>query len=381
MDRRGLLAGLAAGIVLARIGRGGAGTGGEMVVATQRHRLRVETLVRGLEHPWALAFLPDGRLLVTERPGRLRLLEPPDLRPSPPLPGVPEVWARGQGGLLDLALDPDFAANRLVYLSYAAAGPDGRAGTRVGRGVLEGGRLRDFAPIFVANARTATGRHFGCRLVFDRAGHLFATLGDRGHRALAQDLASHAGKVVRLWPDGSVPEDNPFVGRRDAAPEIYTYGHRNPQGMTLEPATGEVWIHEHGPQGGDEVNVLLPGANYGWPVITYGREYGTGAPIGEGTRRPDVVDPLRVWIPSIAPSGMAFYDGDLFPAWRGDLLVGALRARTLVRLPRRGRTITGEERMLTGTVGRIRDVRVGPDGAVYLLTDHRDGGLYRLVPA
>ncbi len=379
MDRRGFLAGLAAGVALVRSGAA-VGARTVSVVATERHRLRLVELARGLEHPWALAFLPDGRLLVTERPGRLRLLEPPDLRPSPPLPGVPEVWARGQGGLLDVALDPDFARNRLVYLSYAAAGADGRAGTRVGRGVLDGGRLRDFAPVFVANARTTTARHFGCRLLFDRAGRLFATLGDRGHRALAQDLASHAGKVVRLWPDGSVPADNPFVDRRDAAPEIYTYGHRNPQGMALEPGTGEVWIHEHGPQGGDEVNVLLPGANYGWPVITHGREYGTGAPIGEGTRRPDVVDPLRVWIPSIAPSGMAFYDGPLFPAWRGDLLVGALRARTLVRLPRRGRTLVGEERMLTGTIGRIRDVRVGLDGAVYLLTDHRDGGLYRLEP-
>lgn len=350
-------------------------------VESERARFRLRELARGLEHPWSLAFLPDGRLLVTERPGRLRLVERGRIL-SPPLAGVPEVWARGQGGLLDVRLDPAFADNRLVYLSYAAAGPDGRAGTRIGRGRLEEGRLADFEPIFTSNARTATGVHFGCRLLFDREGLLFATLGERGVRELAQDLSSHGGKTIRIRPDGSVPEDNPFVDRPGAMPEIWTLGHRNPQGMDMDPESGLVWVHEHGPQGGDEVNVLRKGANYGWPVVTLGREYGTGAPIGEGTHREGMEDPLWVWVPtSIAPSGMAFYAADAFPGWRGDLFVGALRAQSLVRLFRRGTQILGEERLIPGRIGRIRDVRIGPDGLLYLLTDHADGGLYRIEPA
>jgi len=384
MDRRTLLATTAAAALAAAWTRApSASSGGRVVAEVESGRVRfaVRELVRGLEHPWSLAFLPDGRLLVTERPGRLRMVEA-DFRLSPPLGGVPEVWARGQGGLLDVRLDPAFAENRLVYLSYAAEGPDGRAGTRIGRGRLEEGRLSDFAPIFVSNARTSTGLHFGCRLLFDRNGFLFATLGERGVGRLAQDPGSHGGKTIRIRPDGSVPEDNPFVGRTGAMPEIWTLGHRNPQGMDLEPETGAVWIHEHGPQGGDEVNVLKKGANYGWPVVTFGREYGTGAPIGEGTRKEGMEDPLWVWVPvSIAPSGMAFCDGKAFPDWRGDLFVGALRAQSLVHLSRRGTQILREERLIPGLIGRIRDVRMGPEGFLYLLTDHPDGGLYRIEPA
>ncbi len=385
MKRRELLRGMsalgAAAVLAPRSGHAASGARTVAVVASERHRLRVVELVRGLERPWGLAFLPDGRMLVSERPGRLRLIAPGAHRPEPPLAGLPPIWARGQGGLLDVALDPEFGANRRIYFSYSALGPDGLAGTRVARAVLAEGALRELEVIFVSNARNTSALQFGSRLAFDRAGHLYITVGDRRQRELAQDLRSHAGKVVRLWPDGRVPQDNPFVGRDDAAPEVFTYGHRNPQGLAREPESGEMWLHEHGPQGGDEVNVLIPGANYGWPVITYGREYGTGEPIGEGTRRPDVVDPLKVWTPSIAPSGMAFCDGRLFPGWRGDLLVGALRAQSLVRLPREGRRILGEERLLVGLLGRIRDVRLGPEGAIYLLTDRQDGGLYRIEPA
>lgn len=351
---------------------------GERMVS-QLHALRVVTLVQGLAHPWGLAFLPDGRLLVTERPGRLRIVEGGRLRPEP-VAGLPEIRPHGQGGLLDVALHPRFADNGLIYLSYAGHDREG-VGTEVLRGRLAGVRLADAEVIFRMRPKLDTGFHFGARLVFDRAGLLYVTLGDRGHPERAQRLTDHVGKVVRLTDDGRVPPGNPFVGRAGVLAEIYSYGHRNIQAAALHPISGRVWVVEHGPQGGDEVNVLYPGVNYGWPVITYGVEYGSGAPIGEGTHKPGMAQPLWVWVPtSIAPSGAAFYTGERFPRWRGDLLVGALRERALVRLKLDGERVVAEERLLTG-IGRIRDVRVGPEGLVYLLTDAADGQLLRLEPA
>lgn len=358
-----------------------AANGDALRIQSEQTSFALRQLVGGLEHPWGLAFLPDGRMLVTERPGRLRLVAADGGLDLQPIAGVPEVWAYGQGGLLDVALHPRFEENRLVYLSYAAAGADGLAGTRVARARLDDHRLHDLEVIFVANARTSAGQHFGSRLVFARDGTLFVTLGDRGERALAQRPDSHGGKILRLRDDGSVPPDNPFAGRSDVLPEIWSLGHRNVQGAALHPVTAELWAHEHGPQGGDEVNIVRGGRNYGWPVITYGREYGTGAPIGEGTAKEGLEQPLWYWVPSIAPSGMAFYTGNRFPAWRGDLFVGALRAQTLVRLELDGNRIVAEERLIRGLIGRIRDVREGPDGLLYLLTDAADGGIWRLEPA
>jgi glucose/arabinose dehydrogenase len=347
-------------------------------VSSEQASFEVVTVAAGLEHPWGMAFLPNGDVLITERPGRLRLLRDGALDPTP-IAGVPAVYASGQGGLLDVALDPDFAANGLIYLSYAAAG-DGGNGTRVLRARLGEGRLEDPEVIFTALPLVNSSKHFGSRLVFDRQGHLFITVGERGQDERAQDLADLNGAVIRLHPDGSVPQDNPFAGRADARPEIFSYGHRNPQGMAVHPETGAVWTHEHGPRGGDEVNVVRPGVNYGWPVITHGISY-AGFPIGEGEEKPGMAQPLYHWVPSIAPSGMAFYTGDEFPDWRGDLFVGALRDELLARLEIDGERVVAEERLLEGTIGRIRDVETGPDGFLYLLTDESDGGLYRLEPA
>jgi glucose/arabinose dehydrogenase len=347
-------------------------------IGSEQASFEVVTVAAGLEHPWGMAFLPNGDVLITERPGRLRLLREGALDPTP-IAGVPAVYASGQGGLLDVALDPDFAANGLIYLSYAAAG-DGGNSTRVLRARLGEGRLEDQQVIFTALPLVNSSKHFGSRLVFDRQGHLFITVGERGQDERAQDLADLNGAVIRLHPDGSVPQDNPFAGRADARPEIFSYGHRNPQGMAVHPETGAVWTHEHGPRGGDEVNVVRPGVNYGWPVITHGISY-AGFPIGEGEEKPGMAQPLYHWVPSIAPSGMAFYTGDEFPDWRGDLFVGALRDELLARLEIDGERVVAEERLLEGTIGRIRDVETGPDGFLYLLTDESDGGLYRLEPA
>jgi glucose/arabinose dehydrogenase len=365
---------LAAALLCAQIASAGA------VHHSQAHSFRVVTLARGLDHPWGLAFLPDGRFLVTERPGQLRLVAPDGTLDPRPVDGVPTVAAHGQGGLLDVALHPRFAENGLVYLSYSARG-DGGIGTEVARGRLNGHRLENVEVIFRQTPKSGGGRHFGSRLVFDREGHLYITLGDRGEMERAQRLDDLAGKIVRLTEDGRVPKDNPFVGRPGARPEIYSLGNRNVQGAALHPRTGELWTHEHGPQGGDEVNVIRAGVNYGWPVITYGVEYVIGTKIGEGTHKPGMAQPIHYWVPSIAPSGMAFYTGDKFPRWRGDLLVGALKDQTLVRLRLRGEQVIEEERMLRGELGRVRDVRTGPDGYVYVLTDARNGVLARLEPA
>ena len=350
------------------------------VIPSEQAQFRVETVTDGLEHPWSVAFLPNGGYLVTERAGRLRLIEASGRLVPDPITGLPPVRQHGQGGLLDVVLHPDFGANRLVYLSFAEPGPDG-FGTAVARGRLAGNRLEDTEVIFRMRPKTTAGRHFGSRLVFDRDGYLFITLGDRGDRPRAQALDDHIGTLIRLHDDGRVPADNPFVGRNDALPEIYSYGHRNLQGATWDPATGRLWTHEHGPQGGDEINLPGPGVNHGWPVITYGVNYFTGTAIGEGTSKPGMAQPLYQWTPSIAPSGMAFYDGEAFPGWQGDLFVGSLKFRLLVRLEIEDGQVAHEERLLADRLGRIRDVRAGPDGLLYLLTDARNGQLVRLVPA
>ncbi|MFH7321278.1 PQQ-dependent sugar dehydrogenase [Desulfurivibrio sp. D14AmB] len=367
-------------ILLLLLGAPGGGGAGEDVVTVNSEvgPVRVVEVATGLATPWSLAFLPDGRMLVTERPGRLRIVAS-NGEISPPLAGLPAVHARGQGGLLDLVLSPDFADDNLIYFSYAEPVARG-ARTAVARARLdlEQMRLREVTRIFAQNEAPPGQHHWGSRLVFDRRGNLFVTLGERFfHRDRAQDLDSHLGKIVRIRPDGSVPEDNPFLEQAQALPEIWSYGHRNVQGAALHPETGEFWSHEHGPQGGDEVNVIRPGRNYGWPVITHGREYGTGFRIGEGTERGDVTAPIHVWTPSIAPSGMAFHTGEEFPLWRGNLLVGALRGSVLVRLELEGEKVVGEERLLGELGHRIRDVRQGPDGRLYLL-DETAGRILRL---
>ncbi len=344
--------------------------------------LRPVTVASGLAHPWGLAFLPDGRMLVTERPGRLRIVDASGKLGAPVL-GLPSVDAVGQGGLLDIVIDPKFSDNARVYLSYSEPGEDanGRPGnsTAVARAQLDGNRLVNLQVIFRQLPKVASKAHFGSRLVFARDGRLFVTLGDRySRRDDAQTLDNHHGKVVRIEADGAVPADNPFVGRAGALPEIWTYGHRNLQGAALHPATGELWTHEHAPQGGDEINIETAGKNYGWPVITHGREYGTGFRIGDGTTRADVPAPLTVWIPSIAPSGMAFLTSDRYPGWKGNLFVGALRGQMLVRLELDGNRVVKEHRLLQNLDERIRDVRQGPDGWLYLLTDSSDGRLIRL---
>jgi glucose/arabinose dehydrogenase len=346
-------------------------------VRSEQAAFRVVQLTTGLEHPWGMAFLPDGGILVTERAGRLRIVRDGALEPTP-IEGVPPVYASGQGGLLDVALDPDFASNRVIYLSYAAEG-DGGNSTRVARATLGDGRLEDLEVIFVAEPLVNSSYHFGSRLAFDPQGRLLITVGERHQGERAQDLGDHNGSVIRLHRDGSVPADSPFVGVAGARPEVFSYGHRNAQGLAIHPETGIPWLHEHGARGGDEVNVVRPGVNYGWPVITYGIDY-SGAPIGEGTHKDGMAQPIHYWVPSIAPSGMAFYDGDAFPNWRGDLFVGALRAELLARLELDGERVVGEERLLEGALGRIRDVEVGPEGYLYLLTDEGDDGLYRLEP-
>ncbi|MGE0253102.1 MAG: PQQ-dependent sugar dehydrogenase [Alphaproteobacteria bacterium] len=375
--RRSILKGAAAMAVAATLPAGRAAA--QDAVRSARATFRAVRVADRLAHPWSLAFLPDGTMLVTERPGRLRLLSPDGEAASGAVGGVPDVVASGQGGLLDVCLHPDFATNRTIYLSYAAAVPGG-ANTRVVRAVLDGDRLARVEVLFTAAPAAGGGNHFGSRLAFDRDGYLFVAVGERNDRDRAQDLASHNGKTIRLHDDGRVPADNPFVGRDGARPEIFSWGHRNPQGMATHPATGIPWLNEHGPRGGDEVNIVRAGVNYGWPVITYGREY-YGPAVGEGlTARDGMAQPIWYWVPSIAPSGMAFYTADRFPGWRGSLFVGALVGRLLARLELDGDRVLREERLLEGDVGRIRDVRQGPDGLVYILTDASDGELWRLEP-
>lgn len=374
--RRQMLAGTAGAIAAAVVLRPGASRA--QSARTDKMRLTVVEVASGLDHPWGLAFLPDGSMLVTEREGRLRRILP-DGKLSAAIRGVPEVVARGQGGLLDVALDPRFADNRLVYLTYSEPGQGG-SGTTAARGRLGEDGLSDVRVIFRQAPKLGTGHHFGSRLVFAPDGTLFITTGDRGQMARAQELSMHQGKVIRIRPDGSIPPDNPFVGRTDARPEIWSYGHRNIQGAALHPTTGRLWLHEHGARGGDEINVPEAGRNYGWPVITYGMDY-SGARIGEGTSKPGLEQPIHWWDPSIAPSGMAFCTSDRYPAWRGNLFIGSLRFSQLVRLEVDGTTVLKEERFLDEVGKRIRDVRQGPDGFLYVTTDESGGSVLRLEPA
>ncbi|NYT25429.1 PQQ-dependent sugar dehydrogenase [Alcaligenaceae bacterium] len=345
-------------------------------------KARAEQVVGGLEHPWALAFLPgDAGILITEQPGRLRLLRNGEL--SAPLGGVPKVYARSQGGLLDVALAPDFSDSRRVYLGYAEQDERGRAGTAVGRGRLaaDASAIEGFEVIFRQEPKLSSGAHFGVRLVFDRQGDLFIALGENNQRPTAQDLDKLQGKLVRLRADGSVPEDNPFVSQPPARPEIWSYGHRNQQGAALNPWTGELWTHEHGPRGGDEINIPRAGLNYGWPIATHGRNYsGMAIPEAQGSEVGGMEPPHYVWADSPAISGMAFYDADRHPEWRNSLFIGALKDRELIRLALDGDRIVAEERLLADLGARIRDVRVGPDGHVYVLTDAGKGGLFRISP-
>lgn len=343
--------------------------------------LSVETAARGLRHPWSLAFLPDGRMLVTERPGRLRLVTR-DGELSAPLSGIPRLYASQQAGLLDLALDRDYANNHTIYFCYTELA-DGGGREAVARArVVEEGRahLEDVRRIFSQRGPAGHGLNMGCRVVQGPDGNLFVTLGDHfTPRDLAQDLDNDLGKIVRIRPDGSVPPGNPFVGRHGALPEIWSYGHRNPQGLAFNPTTGTLWEHEHGPRGGDEVNIIEPGRNYGWPVIGYGVDY-SGAKIHASAHKAGMEQPLKYWVPSIAPSGLAFYRGDLFPSWRGNMFLGALAGEMLVRLAIEGEKVPGEERLLRRMGERIRDVRQGPDGALWLLTDNANGRILRVAP-
>jgi glucose/arabinose dehydrogenase len=342
----------------------------------------MQQVAGGLVHPWAIAFLPDGQMLVTERPGRLRLISP-DGQMSAPLAGMPAVDARGQGGLLDVAVSPSFASDRLIYWTYAEPRGEGLNGASVARGRLSpaGERVEAVEVIFRQTPSWRSTGHFGSRIVFDGDGHLFITLGDRQRteaRPLAQDISTHLGKIVRINADGSAPADNPFTRVTNARPEIWSLGHRNIQGGDIHPETGALWVAEHGTKGGDELNVVRGGRNYGWPIIAYGTEY-NGSPINEGIAvREGLEQPIYYWDPVIAPGGMLFYRGDRFP-WRGDLLIAGLRSEVLVRLELEGERVVGEERLALG-VGRIRDVAEAPDGALWIVTDEDNGALYRLTP-
>jgi glucose/arabinose dehydrogenase len=348
-------------------------------VQTSAGPVRVEVLAERLVHPWGMALLPDARLLVTERPGRLRVVSR-DGRLSSPLRGVPEVFAQRQGGLLDVALDPEFAANRRVYLSYAEPGARGTAGTAVARGRLatDATALEEVQVIWRQQPKVDGGLHFGSRLVFAPDGRLFVTLGERNEFDPAQDLSGTLGTVVRIEPDGGVPRDNPFVGREGARPEIWSYGHRNIQAAAIHPQSGALWIAEMGPRGGDELNRPEAGRNYGWPLVSWGSHY-SGRDIPDPPTRPDLAGPVHQWTPVISPSGMVFYAGDAFPAWRGDMLIGGLSARGIARLRLADRGVQGEERILLGA--RIRDVEQEPDGAILALTDAENGQVLRLTPA
>jgi glucose/arabinose dehydrogenase len=371
---------LSAAIVLTATFAIATGARGESTLFTSSAGpLRVKTVATGLDHPWSLAFLPDGRMLVTERPGRIRIVAPDGVL-SPPLKDVPKPYVGGQAGLLDVALDRNFAANRALYLCYSA-NSGGNAAVARARLKEDAIALDEVKVIFTQVGPGGHANH-GCRIAQStRDGDLYVTLGDHfGPRDEAQNLAVDNGKIIRIAPDGSAPPDNPFVGRDGARPEIWSYGHRNGQGLAFNPATGDLWEIEHGPRGGDEVNIIGKGKNYGWPVIGFGIDY-NGAKIHDSTSKPGMEQPIKYWVPSIAPSGMTFYTGALFPAWQGSLFTGALAGKMLVRLSLKGNAVTGEERLLQNLNERIRDVRQGPDGALWLLTDSSSGRILRVSPA
>ena len=355
---------------------------GEVVlerVESEKATFRVVRTVEGLEHPWAVDWLPDGRVLITERPGRIVLV---DGNETTNLSGVPDVLARGQGGMLDLRVGPNYEDSGWIYFSYSVSG-DGGSGTVLSRARLNGTSFTDVEELYRQFPFVGSSIHYGSRIAFAGDGTLFVTLGERGQRRTggggAQDSTNTIGTTVRLNLDGSIPEDNPYVGRDDVPAEVWSYGHRNQQGMAIHPETGDVWQHEHGPHGGDELNLVRPGVNYGWPAITYGDTYTDQTPIG-GTEAPGMAQPVKYWDPSPAFSGMAFYGGDKFPDWRNHLFMGALARQAVHRLELDGQKVAHEEILLDGKLGRIRDVASGPDGYLYLLTDASDGGLYRLEP-
>ena len=344
---------------------------------SEKHNFEIETIAEGLIFPWSIDFLPDGRMLVTEKPGRLRIVE--DGKLSEPVKGVPDVTYMDQSGLLDIALDPDFAKNNIIYLSYSTGGIGG-IGTEVVKGKFVGNEFKESEVIFKLHPKTSPAYHFGARMLFAKDGSLFITLGDRGDQDRAQDLRDHLGTLVRINKDGSVPEDNPFVNDPSVKPEIYTYGSRNIQGIAMHPDTDEIWSVEHGPYGGDELNLMKPGVNYGWPVITYGVSYGLGLKIGEGTEKEGMAQPVHYWSPSIATSSLLFYTGDKFPDWKGNAFVSSLKYGQLARLVIRNNKVIKEERLINGKVGRIREVQQGLDGYIYIITDQTNGKLLRLKP-
>ena len=343
--------------------------------------IRVTEIAHGLKHPWSVALLPDGGFLVTERVGRLRRISA-DGAISAPIDNLPRVWSEGQGGLLDVVLAPDFASSRRIYFSYAEPGDNGSAGTAAASAVLGDKRLDDIRVVYRQQPKLVGPNHFGSRIAFEGKGHVFITQGERFDRMRAQQLDMLQGKLVRLNLDGSVPGDNPFVGREDARPEIWSYGHRNMQGLAVDPRTGTLWESEHGPQGGDEINLPVPGKNYGWPIISNGMDYSTGRPYPEtiGTSASGMESPYHAWKKSPGLSGMAFLVGHPESAWNNSLFLGALADRNLIRLSLQGDRIVGEERLLGNLEARIRDVRVGGDGSVYVLTDEENGRLLRLQP-
>jgi len=366
-------------------------------LSTNDYKVNVVTVVEGLSNPWGLAFLPDGRMLITERRGSMRVVDGGKLIEKA-IDGLPKATEFGQGGMMDVVIHPKYAQNGWIYWTYNAV-EAGLHGTEVARGKLGGTkdapRMTDVQVLFKMAPKSDRGFHFGSRIVFDRDGYLFVTFGDRGDSPAkganqrSQLLSDHAGKSIRLFDDGRVPPDNPFVKTKDAKPEIFTLGNRNMQGAALNPASGKLWTHEHGPQGGDEVNIMVAGTNYGWPAITYGVNYGVGTKISETTEKTGMAQPLVLWVPSIAPSGMAFVGSDgnggerptNFPKWKGNALVGALASQMVVRITLDGDKVVAQERMFTREVGRIRDVRQGPDGNIYLLTDSNEGALLRVEPA
>ncbi|MDX5437201.1 MAG: PQQ-dependent sugar dehydrogenase, partial [Pontibacter sp.] len=345
-------------------------------VKAEAGSVNVETLAGDLNHPWGMAFLPDKRLLVTERSGTLRILDQNN-KLSAPLKGVPAVFARGQGGMLDVALDPDFNQNRLVWLSFAEPGPNGTASTAVGRGQLEGNELKDFKVIFRQQPKVEGNNHFGGRIVFTPEGHLILTMGERFKFEPAQDLSNHLGTIVRLNRDGSIPPDNPFVGKSNAEAAIWSYGHRNIESAAIDPATKKLWVAEMGPKGGDEFNQPAAGRNYGWPVVSWGKHY-DGGNIPNPPTRPEFADAVIHWTPTISPSGMVFYTGSLFPAWKGSALIGGLTSSGIVRVKVNGEQAEEVERIPLAT--RVRDVEQAPDGSVYVLTDQSNGKILRLSP-
>lgn len=373
--RLALIAGIGIGV-----GFGASAVAVAADLSTEKAQIKTTVVASGLEHPWGMAFLPDGRMLVTERPGRVRIIAA-DGALSPALDGVPTVRAQGQGGMLGVAVDPDFSSNQQVWLCWSEPGADG-ASTAMGVGKLSGNVLNDFRVLYSQQPQTSGNLHYGCRITFDDSSHVFLSLGDRFRRDEVQDLGNDFGKVLRLNRDGSIPADNPFNGRSDARPAIWSYGHRNIQSATWNAERGELWTVEHGARGGDEINVPEAGRNYGWPVITYGRDY-SFLRIGEGTAKPGMEQPVHYWDPSIAPSGMAFYQGTgvKIPAWRGDLFVGGLKEQRLSRLELDGKKVTHEERIDIAGGQRIRDVIAGPDGFLYVAIDSPRGEILRIEPA